>query len=100
MVSSLLPRVLADLRFALAPPRFAPGDRVETTAPVRYVGRVSPSHLPCVPAGTRGVVRALAPMPGAIGGAIIDLLDMAGEPSGYWTGVPLTELRPVPVRRD
>ena len=96
-MSTALSRLVADLRFAVLPRRVAPGDRVETVVPVRYLGRLSPSHLPCVPAGTRGVIRALAPMPGSTGGAIVDLLDMAGQPSGYWTGVPLEDLRRVPA---
>ncbi|HEX5827698.1 MAG TPA: hypothetical protein VFY23_09275 [Candidatus Limnocylindrales bacterium] len=95
-MASPLARLLADLRFALRPPRLAPGDLVVVTAPLRYRSRLSKTHLPCVPEGTRGVVRAVAPMPGAPGGAILDILDMAGHPSGYWTGASVDELRRLP----
>ena len=90
-----LQRALADVRFFLLPPPFAPGNIVETTVPIQYHGRLSDTHLPAVPAGTRGIIRALAPMPGAPGGAILDILDMAGKPSGYWTGASVADLRVV-----
>lgn len=90
-----LSRLAANLRFASTPHRLRVGDRVELTAPARYLARLAPDHLPAVPAGTLAVVRAIAPMPGTAGGAIVDLLDMAGAPSGYWTGIALTHLRPI-----
>jgi hypothetical protein len=92
-MASPIARAFADLRFALLPPRLAAGDVVEVRVPLAYGARLSASHIPCVPAGTRGIVRAVAPMPGAPGGAILDLLDMAGRPSGYWTGCSTSDLR-------
>lgn len=96
-MASLLARSVARLRFLVDPPTLAPGDVVELTEAQRYLARISATHLPCVPAGVREVVRAIAPMPGAPGGAIVDLLDMAGQPSGYWTAASVGELRRVPV---
>ena len=92
---AVISRLAANLRFACTPKRLHVGDRVELTAPARYLARLAPDHLPAVPAGTRAVIRAIAPMPGTAGGAIVDLLDMAGVPSGYWTGIALTQLRPI-----
>lgn len=92
-IARLLARLLARVRFALARPRLHVGDAVVTVVTLRYRARVAPDHLPAVPAGTPAVIRAIAPMPGTAGGAIIDLLDMTGRPSGFWTGAALDELR-------
>ncbi len=86
-------RLLARVRFAVRLSGIAPGDRVEFIAPVGYERRTDERHLAYVPAGMRGIVRDIAPMPGCSGGAIVELLDEAGESSGYWTGAALTDLR-------
>jgi hypothetical protein len=86
-------RLLARVRFAVRSSGIAPGDRVEFVVPVGYVRRTHERHLAFVPAGMRGVVRDIAPMPGCSGGAIVELIDEAGQSTGYWTGAALTELR-------
>lgn len=93
---SRLARLVAELRFAFMPRRIVPGDRVVVLVDLRYRARLDRWHLPCVPAGARGMVRAVGAMPGFAGGAVIDLLDAAGRPSRYWTGAGFDEIAALP----
>ncbi len=88
-------RLLARARFAVRRPRLERGDLVEFMVDVSYVKRTNERHLGYVPAGMRGVVRDIGPMPGCAGGAIVELLDGTGRASGYWTAAGLGELRRV-----
>lgn len=103
MTQRFSPRLLAAfarLRFRLAASTMVEGDLVETLGELRYRGRVDRRHLPWVPAGQRARVLALGPMPRESGGALIELLDGAGDPSGYWTGAPTRQLRRIGARRE
>ena len=93
---SPLARLVARVLFAFRRRDIEAGDRVAFRVPVSYGARLDRRHLAYVPAGVNGVVRDVAPMPGCAGGAIVDLLDGTGRPSGYWTGAMLAELRRVP----
>jgi hypothetical protein len=85
--------LLARLRFLLARAPFAVGDRVEYVAGVCHRPRVDAAHLPAVPAGTRGVIKAIGPMRGCAGGATVAICDMAGKPTRWWAGARLRDLR-------
>ncbi len=87
--------LLARLRFALARHDLRVGDTVEVRLAQSYRARLTPRHLAYVPAGTRARVVGLGPMAGTAGGALIEVLDAAGMPSGYRSAAPIRELRRV-----
>ena len=85
-----------NLAYRLTPLVFEVGDPVELIRDARYRGRLDARHLPCVPAGTHGVITAIGPMPGYGAGCLIEITDASGQLSGYWTGAPTADFRRIP----